>query len=76
MTDAEALQIADKIDLWILNGRDCGPMRTLRAAIEMAVQVSGHVRLHRPAGFGVDGVWIERDQVVRLSRLLRAAAAA
>lgn len=74
MTDAEALAIADRVDLWILNGRDCGPMRTLRSAIEIAMRSGGGARLYRPGDFEVTGVWIEQEQVVRLDGLLRSMA--
>lgn len=76
MTDTEALAIADRVDLWILNGRDSGPMRTLRAAIEMAIQSGGNARLYRPGGFDVKGVWIEPEQMARLRGLLELNASA
>lgn len=75
MTDAEALALADKVDIWIVSGEEAGAMRTLREALGLCLGRGPSAKLFRPGGFGDQAVWIDAAQAARLHDQLMQAAA-
>jgi len=77
ISDAELLAIIDRPDWWVPNRPDVQRMRTLREAMEEAMARDDFDRatLFRAGGFGAPAVWLDADDIRRLAKLSRAAAA-
>lgn len=70
MTDAEALQIADKLDWWMGPDRRQDQMRTLRTALALTERYGERAFLFRAGGFGASAIWLSAADVVRVNALL------
>lgn len=65
MTEAEALEIADKPDWWMGPDRGHKGMRTLRDALSAALEYGERAYLFRPGGEQTRAKWLSADHVVR-----------
>lgn len=71
MTEAEALQLADKPDWWMGPDRRQDQMRTLREALALAHRYGERAFLFRAGGFGAAAIWLSAADVARLNEKLQ-----
>jgi hypothetical protein len=77
-TDAELVAIADRLDWWMPSWPDWQRMRTLRQAMEDALARPDldKVTLFRAGAFGEPALWLNADDIRRVSALCATSAAA
>ena len=78
VSDSDLIALADKLAWWMPSWPGEERMRTLREAITegMARPASERLMLFRAGGFGEPAIWLERDDLTRLSQLLNLASVA
>lgn len=76
MTNEQALKLADTPDWWMGPDRRQDRMRTLRAALALALPFGERAFLFRPGGFGTPALWLSAADVARLGQALASAQAA